>query len=1227
VTVWGAYMNGVSSNGSYRGGADGPLGASTGPHEARAGRKARKSALRVWRFVNSVTTEEFLWQESHYDHDSRYGRELLFLIANNEWIRATSEIIDVNRPDAINTTIKIDIDLDQVTHEAFSQRRGRLWLPIIVLPPEVSDGEPQSLVQHRPEPDPFATVTDASGTLLAMLPNADVRHRISAAIAEIIVNMAVARWIGPEERRPMASRDQRLVLSAAIYRLLRSGAAGPPRTSSVSDTAGPASGLKTGWKLSRLDNAKEELGRLFRTYMGLPEEEPEGTSQATADSDTGSDGSAQVQRPGLKWPSDRSTLELTRRAIAVMEAFAQSVIVVVPVDRESTPTVLTVHVPTREMGNRRGWEFAHPSTWTLRPLGHMHIGVLLPSADADRQVEVNLPVGVILKQESKERSSLKIQAEPPQPLKHLAILIDQILDPCNREQHISVWQCLADLARAKTVSVREALHNYAVDASGAQLGDSGSAQDATIQARVELTRLQAELDKLSAGELVDPARLDSLQRSWKAFRLLTEELFRCTSASRSSPRTVVARAGIIEDVTQRASLTAADLEIHVEVADAPYFSIARFSGWMSALLMFVVLVSFPVAQRLGYTNQPHPEVLAIVLVLVSAVQAGRIERLDRSTLYGLLSAVGNWLIAASIMPALILAVILAFSPSHAVYWALGCIGLQLIFQFAMWRSVSGSSGHARPREFWTRELDYHHSDVLRADWWRSTTADALLIGRKAYAYVVWQQGTLLHLLERARLANSSPASNFGTGPPKQSEGQHSSSEGPELGDGESSQPLANVLALLRSGSAEQNATFVVFREEPVARWVDPAHCSALDLDPDRLAPFEQAVCTVDVFIGVPLRRGLLTLTSHPLAAVLGAADRQHLIVLEIQLPIAPPLAVRTKCQWTRVRVGLRDADIGRLSAFLNDIHAVTVVGRNRRSQPSVVGVQAGPSFEPRIIAGSTMPTVGSRLVLANEMDVVNLTGNRNGDDYHWRLLGICSDARIGIESDVIQRLGEVRPRLQLAGLTYGLLHGTAVFLMLGHEPDGYTAPDLELEADLGRDQALAKVRVLMNEWRSRAQLGHVKPQPLLRVYFRAQDRPGALLDVLRSLGKTLQEGLPTLPRTKWSVWHARIRVSSHAAESRLTIRLDADARSVDKWTPATRNDIERNIRTLAARDAAAAQVANSPSGYESDVPEDPVISVSLIKAPSPPTRPELTLPRSLGLIKPGAQAPEKLGKS
>ena len=188
--------------------------------------------------VEQVTPEEFRWQEANYDRDSLLGRELLYLAANNEWVRATEETIDIARSDAIETKIQVDIDLDRITHEAFHQRGGQLWLPVVVLPPLVRPG--------LPEPDPFITltVTDAAGNLLATLPNADVRHRISAAMAEIIVNMAIAWWPPDQGRPPAATRDQRLVLSAAIYRLLLRERAALPAEDTTDTGTDPSQGSR-----------------------------------------------------------------------------------------------------------------------------------------------------------------------------------------------------------------------------------------------------------------------------------------------------------------------------------------------------------------------------------------------------------------------------------------------------------------------------------------------------------------------------------------------------------------------------------------------------------------------------------------------------------------------------------------------------------------------------------------------------------------------------------------------------------------------------------------------------------------------------------------------------------------------------------------------------------------------------------------------------------------------
>jgi hypothetical protein len=41
--------------------------------------------------IELVNPDEFYWQDAHYNHDSEKGRELLFLMANHEWVRATSD--------------------------------------------------------------------------------------------------------------------------------------------------------------------------------------------------------------------------------------------------------------------------------------------------------------------------------------------------------------------------------------------------------------------------------------------------------------------------------------------------------------------------------------------------------------------------------------------------------------------------------------------------------------------------------------------------------------------------------------------------------------------------------------------------------------------------------------------------------------------------------------------------------------------------------------------------------------------------------------------------------------------------------------------------------------------------------------------------------------------------------------------------------------------------------
>lgn len=805
--------------------------------------------------VAQITPEEFRWQEANYDRDSPLGRELLFLIANNEWARASAETIDISRYDAVETVIKIDIDLDRITHEVFRERTGRLWLPVAVLP---SFEQPA-----RPEPDPFVTlaVTDAGGNLLATLPSAEIRHRISAALAEIIINMAVARWPFPGQQ-PSATRDQRLLLSAAIYRLLRREQAGLP-----GEPAGGAPPRSSAY-LPRISNARRELVNTLKGYIALLRQDPD------------------RREP----PAVQSGRLLTERAIAILGALAESVVVVVAVERDDTPTVLTVRGPSRTLTpvrqvrtwNRHTiWRWLKPGTWNwVLPRAELRVDLLLPSADADRQVEVTLPDGVSfdLSRPRSDCAELEIRVKAPPPLEQLRELMRQLLaDP--PAWPAPLYQGLADLAAVKADAAREILRDHTVPAGAAGQDDeagqpcrsgrpgraagrtadpAGLAAGSAPSRRVlhQLAELRAALARLSAGGSVAPG-LDALARAWGNGDWLPRQLQRRTLADPPSPRGAVARAGMIEDATKRGAPSQARIHVHAAVTDAEYFAIARFSGRMGTLLMSVVLALFVLrsGRLFGISGREvSEEVLAFVLTLFSAIQAGRIERPDLSTLRGRLAQPGSKLIVASVLPTVILAVALAFSleGTWPIWWAAACIGLQLLLEGLLGlrlrrrrqeRAARAASPQAAPcgLVLTTDPPDYGHTEVLHCNWWRSTTAGALMIGRPAYGYLVWQHGaghslhellagarpapapapspaaglTLLSALARDRwhrLQPVRPRPGAGHRPAQPARAEHN-------GDDPDPPPLlldrhVNVLAMQRSGTAGQSLTFAVFRESP-----------------------------------------------------------------------------------------------------------------------------------------------------------------------------------------------------------------------------------------------------------------------------------------------------------------------------------------------------------------------------------------------------------------------------
>lgn len=1168
--------------------------------------KAR--SLRV--IAAEITDEEFNWQDARFGRDSRYGRETLFLVADSAWILATSEGIDISRADAIDTTIKIEIDVSRITHEAFHGTEGKIWLPLLVMPAnQISSGRAagQQPDTHTAtdDPDPFVSliVSDAAGSLLPTVPAVDVRHWVSAAMAEIIVNMATALWDGPRDKRPVPTRDQRLVMAAAIYRQF-SGGAGPLVSGRPTDQASPFSSNHRA--AGRLAKAKDELTSLLRRYTEV---------------DTDQHGKQQ-EGGGKKGPERPSGAALTVRAVQILEAFTNAVVVVVPVDREQSPTVLTVRLPPRPLEGTKPW-FLAPQR------AELSIDLLLPSADADRQVRIALPDGVSLDSSSGQNpTEMTIEVDRPQPLKDVVDLMACLNQPDQQKLPPGGLQSVADLTAVKARGVAETLRQHLLCSPPS---DSTDWDDATQQAYDELINLSAECDRLAdaepesgqAEEIIQAVIRPMGTRTW-----LAKPLRRRTSAEAQGPRSVLGRAALIENISQRPTPLSGKIKIRVEVSDAEYFLIARFAGVMSIVLMTVVLAFLWIAAKWhGPHGTPSPEVLAGALTLFSAIQAGRIDHPDRSTLRGRLSASGNWRIVLSILPTIVLAVLLAFYNSGwTPFWAaLAAIGVQFAIQVIRFPAL-----RRRQRLGTAPPPDYAQLGVLRSSWWRSTTADALKLGRKAQGYVVWEHDgppNLMRLLGQATQAAPTPAPSSSPGAARRLltrlgpllAAEPGAASG--ISDGTAGLPSerpANILALLRGSTAAQALTFVVFREQPESGWAgEGADVFPVRFDPDRLAPTENASDAVEIFLSVPCPGDWPALAHHPIPAVLEAAADERLVVLETNLPVPPPVASRPDRAWARVRVGLRDGEIRRLPGFLRALHQR--IALNRWMLPSDVLIRTTAGSDLRLLARTEDSGLlgdgngtSDRPVSARDLDVVSQVTRRAGSGQplppqgEWRVLAFYADTQARIDADILGSLGRRWPGLRLAGLDHAVLHGLTVMLMLAHEPDGRSGR-AELDA-LTEQYADAHATFLVDEWQTAEELGQASDEPVLRVNIRGPDQPGMVLDALESLYTALTSAMadeaspiseldgelpPGTESAGRGVWHAFVRVTAMTT-IRLAIRLTGATEKVWHWDQAKLDEIQRETRQLAVN-AAQRRRAASLTGDRLGIAEDTVISVGLLR--------------------------------
>ena len=1231
--------------GDRRGAAARPDGDSTtGP--AGAGHAAELAALnevavRLAYMAGQITPEEFDRQDANYERDSALGRELLFLIADNGWTRASSENIAITRSDSFETKVQVDVELDRITHEAFRGRSGPIWLPLLVLPPLYRMPRRRSAWQrllkgrlHELEPGGLVRVPDALSALsvtdmndgpLPILSNADIQHRLAAAVTEIIVNMAEERWAGVADGADSPARDQCLMLSAAVYRLLR----GEHVPSAVLQrgrervTPGGGDGSYDAdrrlYPVSRIGRARHVVSGLIDHFSGLL---------------AGAGGLNPDHLAGLS--------ELTRRALQVLHALAESTVVVVAAESRETPVTMTVTLPSRALHLAPSWwgemtgdtpklewpallRFLSPGHWNwILPGARLQIAMLLPSAEADRQVEVGLPDGVALdpSRPLDERASLDIRTGEPLAAAQLASLLSQLMDAPDSP---TLHQSLADLAQVKADAVMQALRDHRIGAApGKQALTSQQSTEATREFRRRITEITQALREFSAGRGEESAIAKQLKSGWQYSRdSLRISMRRHTTKDTVSPDQVVMRARMIEDASQRTPPVQARMQMRVAVTDTGYLSTARLCGRMSALMILLVL-GFFLYQRGHHAvgEQASPEVLAFVLTLFSAVQAGRIERSDRSTMRGLLAQRGSWLVLISVLPTVILAVALAFSSTvtWAISWSAFCLVLQLLIPALMsarlsWDLARGraADGKTRPsgRVLYSDIPDYAHAEVLHSGWWRNTTADALMVGRQAHAYVIWQHSRpqSLHDLLVA------------SGPGPLAEPEHLDKGAP-----------ANVLALQRSGTNRQSVTFAVFRDDPEERWQQlagsvaaPERRTKIELDVGRLAPAEDISGVIGIYLGME-RGSWEVIPSHPIWKVLEAASQYHLIILEVQLPVPTPRADFAHLQWARVQIGLRNDHIKVVSEFIDGCIASLTgaasepfapgqepASGERRAPRPIVGIQTIADGVPRIVnsaakgadpAEVTEPvaTDSGRLVLASDLDV--LGGKRAPGPGHaratgktWRIAAIVPNWRLGVEYAVLRGMD---PKLRLAGLTCAVLYGRAVMLILCHRPEG---EENLVEPELTGPDGMFTGAKYLDEWQHEAELGTPREWPLLRVHMRTPDRPGATVQTIESLSTALTkmaEGCIS-DAEGGSVWYARVVVvSGRVAQIQFTVRLNPEPAAAEEslatWGRAEYSKIERD-----ARDGAVSKprLTAEPNGTRVYSPEDTIISVALVRTQGP----------------------------
>jgi hypothetical protein len=1207
--------------------------------------------------VRSVTLEEFRSEDAHFERHSRLGRELLYLVANNGWCRRTTEVVDVSHAQAVDTDVIVDVDLSYADHEAFELDGGIIWLPLLALPP-MRPVEDQTLAgrwsalrpsvrrrrredRNHADPDPITSleISDAAGARVQKVPQTEVHQRLASALAEIMLNVMAGRaqQTGAEVEEttgPGIERQHKLLLSAAIRRLLPGAAERPAQRGGTVPAGVREARTRLDAVLSRDIQLAEDAALAARSAEGPAEGLDPYDDTDPYDDDENGAGEGRM-RPVLG-----------SHVGEILDSLIGTTFVVVGVQDPGHPVSYTVHIPSRRLVR-----LGRASMW-FQPRARLSIDLLAPTAHADRLIRLNLPDGVICHDGSAGVVG-RIDVVLPAPFERLDTLMARLFPADLAPDRAASWvdSRIADMALHTVDAALDSLRHYQVTAvrsdplvpsrrpqRSRRLRPSRRAQPHEDHTERADRRLRQLRDELAAVRRSTSTRIEmsSLRSCWDGGSWFPRQMRRRLGVNTASSNLVMMRATAVEDITLRARPTVARIDADVSVFDSPVFNVARYAGALNMtvlLVLFVLLIGWPPGDSNGVA------LLATVLTLFSAVQASRAEHPDGSTLRGLLSKASYWVMIASVLPTILLAMVLAVLSNansgladghdNPGAWAAGiALVAQGLLMLRLRRGpLSRWRRHAPPRITLAtgHAPDHARFDVLRGKRSRALITEALLLGREAYAYVVTRpagRDQFSGLLERTQSNGTRVEERLGRVTARAA--AMLATRGVELPRGGpvaaaqvalTGSPAANLLGVVQSATAARAMTYLVFRERPAAGWLHGEGGNGVEgtvepvlLDPDRLAPMEPPEWVLEVLVGIPESVVAVPLTEHPLTAIVSHAQRYNFRVTSVQLPAPPPPGGAGR-RWMRLRVGVsyrRGDSLRGLGAFLYRLHRMDRTPFADGLLTVIVRVNSDLSGKP----GRN----GSRLMSDRDFDVVPDQEAATDPLRHWRTLAVTAHSRVGLLHDVLLALAEEAPTFHLAGMTAAAVYGQTVMFMVGRDlaPPDRDAP-LRQALPL-RVRPSDRLLVAVDQRLSARTLdgtAGAEDRLLLQVGLRTPDRPGVLKEMLRTLTKVLAEHAPPgVQVTGLDVWFVLLEVvNGRTTRGRLTLRLPGSPAHWSQWQTTDWAAIERSVSRAAALAAQADGAGLSQLGWWPAALDDTVVTTQLLKTavPSPLTPPTPTL--------------------